>query len=147
MPAYTLIIHDLAQAHFAGDIASRVGVQIEIRSPAGGAANLGPALFQVIAMEIKKRHPGVVQAIILDCGCNPGLALSALRQGCRDICINASGEVRRKLTEIATAMNARLHDQPAASFDLGAFQNDNSDDYSGLNAALRNYFQEDPENG
>ena len=146
MPAHAVVIHDLVQALTAGDLASETGVQIEIRSPAEGAANIGPAVFQAIAAEVEKTHPGVAKAMILDCGSDPGLAMGALRQGCRDICINVSDEVLTKLNEIAAVLNARIHGPPKFMLDLGEIQKSHDDDRNALITALRDYFGKDAEN-
>ena len=143
MAAHSVIIHDLTQAHIAVDMASTIGVQLELRSPLGAAANIGPAVFQEIAKEIEQTRPDVVTAIILDCGSDAGLAMAALRQGCRDICINVPEEASKKIKAIAAVMTARLHDQATSPLDLGKICSSDKRDLIFLRTALRNFLCKD----
>ncbi len=131
------------------DWAKATDVRLEVRSPPGGASNLGPTVFQEIVKELEQTHSGIFTAIILDCGSDAGLAMAALRSGCRDICVDVPGEVRKKLTSIATALEARIHGQAELTLDLSILEEFESgeNDFHSLNSVLCNYFRKDPMHG
>ena len=146
MTTQTLIFHNLTQALAAGDVAETNGVRLELRSPPAGAANLGPGVFQKIANEVEQTHPGAISAMILDCGADAGSAMAALRQGCRDICVDVPDVVHKKLAAMAVALTGHLHDQASEALDLGSIQISDGNDLRSLKLAINNYLDKEPAN-
>ena len=120
MSIRSVIVHDLSQAHTATAQAIALGAPLELRSPPDGAAILGPAVFKAIADDLAQTHPGAASTMILDCGTNAGLAMAALRQGCKDICVDVPTETRAKIAAMAHAQSARLHGPVEIALDLAA---------------------------
>ena len=114
----SVIFHDLHQARTAAAHANAIGVRLELRSPPNGAATLGPGVFMAIADDLARTHPGAASSMILDCGTNAGLALAALRQGCKNICVNVPAETHAKIVTMAQAQSARLHGPVEIFLDL-----------------------------
>ena len=120
MSIISVIIHDLHQARAAVVQANAIGVQLELRSPSDGATILGPGVFKAIADDLAHTHPFAAPAVILDCGTNAGMAMAALRQGCKDICVNVPAKTHSKIAAIAQAQSARLHGPVDNALDLAA---------------------------
>ena len=144
MAVHVVIFHDLNQARAACDLAMKGGIQIELRSPPGGAEGMGPSVFNEIAKDLQRTHDGIISAIILDCGSNTGSALAAFRQGCKDICIDVSDEVRAKLESISTFMEVCIHDETTTGLNLGAIEKFDTDNPECFDHALQAYLSEDP---
>ena len=60
---------------------------------------------------------------ILDCGSEAGMALSAMRRGVKNIHCKTSGEVDRKLKQIAHKNYVTLHSIPKNTIDLNLVLN------------------------
>ena len=120
MSILSLIIHDLYQARAAVAQANAIGAQIELRSPPDGATILGPGVFKAIADNLTHTHPVAAPAMILDCGTNAGMAMAALRQGCKDICVDVPAKTHSKIAAMAQAQSARLHGPVDNALDLAA---------------------------
>ena len=142
MPGQTIIVHNLVQARTAIDFAISTHVEIELRSPSGGGKNLGPGIFKAIVDEIEKLYPENAIIMILDCGSDAGLAMSALRRGCRDICIQVSDEVEVKIRAIASALSANIHTRNKFELDLGCTGGTTKTDVREINSLLCAHFDE-----
>ena len=140
MPGQTVIVHDLFQARTAMDFSISTDVQMELRSPFGGGKNIGPGIFKAIVDELEKIYPGNGVIMILDCGSEPGLAMAALRRGCRDICIDVSDEVGVKIKAIAAALSAKIHERDNFELDLGSIGGITKNDINAINSLLRTHF-------
>ena len=140
MPGQTVIVHDLFQARTAMDFSISTDVQMELRSPFGGGKNIGPGIFKAIVDELEKIYPGNGVIMILDCGSEPGLAMAALRRGCRDICIDVSDEVGVKIKAIAAASSAKIHERNKFELDLGSIGGITKNDINTINSLLRTHF-------
>lgn len=142
MPAHAVIFHDMIQARAAAAAAAGGGVRLELRSPPGAASSLGPGVVQAIAEDVARRHPHLAAAVVLDCGGDAGLALAALRHGCRDICVDAAHKTRVKIVAIAQARSARVRRRTADALDLGLMHGGGED--KTMTAALHHYFKAEP---
>ena len=120
MSTRSVIFHDLPQARAAVAQADAIGAPVELRSPPNGAAIIGPGAFKAIADDLAQTHPGAASSMILDCGTNAGLAMAALRHGCKDICVDVPSETHSKIAAMAQAQSARLHDPVEIVLDLAA---------------------------
>ena len=140
MSIRSVIVHDLSQARAAAAQAIAIGAPLELRSPPDGAAILGPAVFKAIADDLAQTHPGAASTMILDCGTNAGLALAALRQGCKDICVDVPTETHAKIAAIAQAQSARIHGPVESALDLAAAADSRTADNQGQMKALLEQF-------
>ena len=144
MSTRSVIVHDLYQARAAATQANAIGAPVELRSPRNGAAILGPGVFKAIADDLARTHPGTASSMILDCGTNAGLAMAALRQGCKDICVDVPAETRAKIAAIAQAQSARLHGPVEIALDLAASANGGTpEDRNRMKASLEQFLRGD----
>ena len=144
MSTRSVIFHDLPQARAAVAQADAIGAPVELRSPPNGAAIIGPGAFKAIADDLAQTHPGAASSMILDCGTNAGLALAALRHGCKDICVDVRAETHAKIAAMAQAQSARLHDPVEIVLDLAATADGGtSEDRNRIEAVLEQFLQED----
>jgi len=140
----SVIVHDLPQARAAAAQAKAIGAPVELRSPPNGAAILGPGAFKAIADDLAQTHPGAASSMILDCGTNAGLAMAALRQGCKDICVDVPAETHAKIAAMAQAQSARLHGPVEIALDLAATADGGtSDDRNRMKALLEQFLRGD----
>ena len=144
MSTRSVIFHDLPQARAAAAQANAIGAPVELRSPPNGAAIIGPGAFKAIADDLAQTHPGAASSMILDCGTNAGLALAALRHGCKDICVDVRAETHAKIAAMAQAQSARLHGPVEIVLDLAATADGGtSEDRNRIEAVLEQFLQED----
>ena len=144
MSIRSVIVHDLSQARAAAAQAIAIGAPLELRSPPDGAAILGPAVFKAIADDLAQTHPGAASSMILDCGTNAGLAMAALRHGCKDICVDVPAETHAKIAAMAEAQSARLHGPVEIALDLAATPDGGtSEDQSRMKALIEQFLHGD----
>ena len=101
MSVVTIRVADLAQATQALEQARAEGVEARLVSAAEVTAFAGVGYWH--ALEVALGHP-----IVIDCGDDPGLAMAALRAGCRDLLFTGPEAVALKLEGMAAAQDARL---------------------------------------
>ena len=144
MSTRSVIVHDLPQARAAAAQANAIGAPVELRSPPNGAAILGPGAFKAIADDLAQTHPGAASSMILDCGTNAGLAMAALRHGCKDICVDVRAETHAKIAAMAQAQSARLHGPVEIVLDLAATDDGGtSEDRNRMKALLEQFLRGD----
>ena len=126
MKPRVIIIHSLNHARSAVAAAIQCETPVTIASAPFAAAYAGAVWFQKVvekaAAEQDGLPPGYVTAV-LDCGDEPGLALSALRQGMKVIRYGGSVASRRKITAIAAELGAELWHGKMDSLDLDGVNN------------------------
>jgi hypothetical protein len=112
----TIIVHSLDHALAALAAAEETGIAIRLMSAPGAAAQGGAAWFCALTAEARAAHPLAKAEMVLDCGQEPGLALSAIRAGTKAIRIKAPARIREKIAAIATASGSQLitHDRARA---------------------------------
>jgi hypothetical protein len=118
MTPRAVIIHSLAQARAALAAAERLDRPIILYSAEGAAAYGGAAWFRAVIAAAQAAHPRARCEAVLDCGDSAGLALAALREGCRAIVIRGAPALRRKLAAIAATTAARLDAGAGDALDL-----------------------------
>ena len=118
MAASAVIIHSVEHARAALAVAARLNRPIRIYSAEGAAAYAGAAWFLAVVAAAQSTHPDARCDAVLDCGDQPGLALAALRLGCRAIVLRGSPAARKKIAEIAQATAARLDRGARDALDL-----------------------------
>ena len=101
MSVATIRIADLAQATRALEQARAEGVEARLVSAAEVTAFAGVGYWH--ALELALGHP-----IVIDCGDDPGLAMAALRAGCRDLLFTGPEAVAVKLEGMAAQLGATL---------------------------------------
>ena len=103
MSVVTVRIADLAQARRA----LAAGGEVLLVTDREVTAFAGVGFWR--ALELELGHP-----VIVDCGEDAGLALAALRAGCRDLLFTGSEGTARRLEGIAAQLGAVLRHGPAA---------------------------------
>jgi hypothetical protein len=91
----------LGQAEAALQGGRAEGVEIVLVSAAEVTAFAGVGYWR--ALEEALDRP-----IVVDCGDDPGLAMAALRAGCRDLLFTGTAEIADRLEGMAAQLDARL---------------------------------------
>ena len=94
-----VVVHDRAQAEAALAAAEEVGAKIWLRSASDAAAYGGVGYLKALS-EL------VGHEIVVDCGDDAGLAMAALRTGCRRLAFSGKAAVSQRLAEMAAEMGA-----------------------------------------
>ena len=118
MTGRAIIVHDLDHAVGALRAAGELGVAVTLRSAPGAAAYLGAAVFRDIIKAAQAAHPGVAVTAVLDCADNPGLALNALREGVLAVRLEAPGDLKARVADIAAQLDGTLDEDDRAALDL-----------------------------
>lgn len=126
MKPRVIIIHSLDHARSAVTAAMQCGVPVTIASAPFAAAYAGALWFRKVVEKAVAEQDGLPPGhitTVLDCGDEPGLALSALRQGMKVICYNGTAASRGKITAIAAELGAELWHGKMDSLDLNGVNN------------------------
>ncbi len=118
MKARAVIVHNLEHARTAVKAAGALGVPAVLISAPMAAAYLGAAYFLEITARAMGEYPGASAVTVLDCGADAGLALGALRMGCKAIRFTGPGVVRKKIADIAAQMGAEVDNRTYRALDL-----------------------------
>ena len=96
-----IAVHDLDQARAALAVAEEAGVLVRLRSAPDAACYAGVGYLKALGDEVGHE-------LVIDCGDNAGLAMAALREGCRRLAFSGSAEVAQKLADMAVQIGAEL---------------------------------------
>ena len=111
MKPRVIIIHSLEHARAAVTAAAQCRAPVTISSAPFAAAYAGAIWFRkVVEKAVAERPdmpPGCVTAV-LDCGDEPGLAMSALRQGMKILHYSGNTASYRKIAAIAAELGAEV---------------------------------------
>ncbi len=118
MKAPAVIVHNLEHARAAVKAAGALGVPIVLISAPLAAAYAGAAYFREITARAMGEHPDASAACVLDCGSDAGLALGALRVGCKAVRFTGPAVVRKKIADIAAQMGAQVDNRAYRALDL-----------------------------
>ena len=113
-----IIVHSLAQALVAAEVAAALGRPLTLRSAAGAGGTVGVGWFASLGAVLSERHPDLELTLVLDCADEAGTALGALRRGLKAVRIAGPPEVRAKLAALAETYGARLDDDERPCLDL-----------------------------
>jgi hypothetical protein len=102
-----IAVHGLDQARAALTAAEEVGVPIQLRSAPDAAHYAGVGYLKALGDEVG-------HDLVIDCGDDAGLAMAALREGCRRLAFSGSEEVAHKLAEMAEQLGAELRHETTA---------------------------------
>jgi hypothetical protein len=103
-----IVVHDLAQARAAVAAAADAGCAIELRSAPGAAAYAGVGYLKALGA-------AVGHELLIDCGDDPGIAMAALRAGCRRLSFAGDAAMAQRLAEMAEQVGAVLAHETTAS--------------------------------
>jgi hypothetical protein len=92
-------VHDLEQARAALATAAELGCAIGLRSAPGAAAYAGVGYLKALGDLLGAE-------LVVDCGDDVGIAMAALRTGCRRLAFSGGAEVAGRLAEMAEQIDA-----------------------------------------
>ena len=96
-----IAVHDLDQARAALAAAEEASVLLRLRSAPDAAGYAGVGYLKALGDEVGHE-------LVIDCGDDAGLAMAALREGCRRLAFSGSAEVAQKLADMAVQIGAEL---------------------------------------
>lgn len=94
-----VVVHDRAQAEAALAAAEELGCAILLRSAPDAAAYAGVGYLKALGDLVDHE-------IVIDCGDDAGLAMAALRTGCRRLAFSGPAAVSQRLAEMAAEAGA-----------------------------------------
>lgn len=97
----SVVVRSLVEAQAALDAAAELGLGLRLISDTDIAALAGPAFIRALSELVRKE-------IIVDCGKDAGLALSAMRVGCRQLLFSGSSEAHARLADIAGQLGGEV---------------------------------------
>jgi len=102
-----VVVHDRAQAEAALAAAEKVGCAVWLRSAPDAAGYAGVGWLKALS-------DALGHEIVIDCGEDAGLAMAALRTGCRRLAFSGPAAVSQRLAEMAAELGAwyRYEAQP-----------------------------------
>jgi fructose/tagatose bisphosphate aldolase len=107
-PLTVVVFHDLGQARAALAAAAECGRPVTLRTAPGAAAYAGPAYLKRVVETAIAEHPGAGSDAVIDCGDDPGVALTALRLGWRRLLFDGHRETGAKLADMAAQLGAEV---------------------------------------
>jgi hypothetical protein len=115
-----IIIHSLAQAIAALNVATRAGRAIVLASAPDAGGYVGPGWFGALIAAAREAVPGARFSALLDCGDNVGAALAAIRLEIEGVVFIGRADVAGRLADIARQHGVRFEtDRWATALDLG----------------------------
>jgi acyl-CoA reductase-like NAD-dependent aldehyde dehydrogenase len=115
-----IIIHSLAQAIAALNVAARAGRAIVLTSAPDAGGYVGPGWFGALIAAAREAVPEARFSALLDCGDNVGAALAAIRSEAEGIVFTGRADVAGRLADIARQHGVRFEtDRWATALDLG----------------------------
>ena len=115
-----IIIHSLAQAIAALNVAARAGRAIVLASAPDAGGYVGPGWFGALIAAARVAVPGARFSALLDCGDNVGAALAAIRLEIEGVVFIGRADVAGRLGDIARQHGVRFEtDRWATALDLG----------------------------
>jgi hypothetical protein len=111
-----VVVHSLAAARAALAAAKAEGVRaVMLVSPPGAATYMGVGFFAALADAARAEFPEIAIEAAMDCGDDPGWALSALRMGFNAVVLRGNLRARARVAAIAREMGARVFRQAPRS--------------------------------
>jgi hypothetical protein len=109
-----IVVHSLEQARAALGVACALRVAVELRSAPDAAAYAGVGYLKALG-----EFAG--QELLIDCGDDAGLAMAALRTGCRRLVFSGPADLAVRLADMAAELGAdfRHETTPPARLELG----------------------------
>ena len=107
------VVRSLAEARAV--LGASAGAEFVLVSPPGAAGYLGVGYFAALVDAARAEFPGSAIEAVMDCGDDPGWALSALRMGFKTIVLRGDRRARARVAAIARAMGAHVVTRPPGS--------------------------------
>lgn len=115
-----IIIHSLAQAIAALNVAARAGRAIVLTSAPDAGGYVGPGWFGALIAAAREAVPEARFSALLDCGGNVGAALAAIRSEAEGVVFTGRADAGGRLADIARQHGVRFEtDRWATVLDLG----------------------------
>jgi CO dehydrogenase/acetyl-CoA synthase alpha subunit len=111
------VIHDLEQGRAALATAEELGRSIQLRSALGAAAYVGVGYLKALG-------DALGQELMIDCGDDAGIAMAALRTGCRRLSFSGTEDLAERLSEMAEQLEAVVVHETTASVMLESLPGD-----------------------
>ena len=109
LPRRIAVVPSLAAARAALAAARADAARaVSLVSPPGAAAYLGVGYFAALAEAARDEFPEIAIEAVMDCGDDPGWALSALRMGFSAVVLRGNAGARARVAAIARATGARV---------------------------------------
>ncbi len=105
---HVAIVHSLAAARAAVEAGRQRGMPVVLVSPPGAAAYLGVGFFAALVEAVRAEFPDAAVEAVMDCGDDPGFALSALRMGFKTVVLRGNPRARARVAAIARVIGADL---------------------------------------
>ena len=93
------MIHDLEQGRAALATAEELGRSIQLRSAPGAVAYAGVGYLKALG-------DALGEELTIDCGDDAGIAMAALRTGCRRLSFSGTEDLAERLSEMADQLDA-----------------------------------------
>jgi hypothetical protein len=103
-----IIIHSLAQAIAALNVAARAGRPIVLASAPDAGGSVGPGWFGALIAAAREAVPEAQLSALLDCGDNVGAALAAIRSEVEGVVFIGRADVAGRLAGIALQHGVRF---------------------------------------
>jgi fructose/tagatose bisphosphate aldolase len=104
-----VVVHSLAAARAALAAAKAEGARaVMLVSPRDAAAYMGVGFFAALADAARAEFPEIAIEAAMDCGDDPGWALSALRMGFNAVVLRGNPRARTRVAAIARMVGARV---------------------------------------
>jgi hypothetical protein len=114
-----IVIHSLAQAIAALNVAARAGRAIVLASAPDAGGYVGPGWFGALIAAARGAVPEARFSALLDCGDNVGAALAAIRSEIEGVVFIGRADVAGRLADIARQHGVRFEtDRGATALDL-----------------------------
>ena len=113
-----VVVHSLDHARAALKTAAGLKIPVTLLSPPLAAAYMGAGYFHALIEEARAEFPDVPLIAVLDCGDEPGLALSALRAGIKTVRFTGPKATAKRLAEIAEKQGVALIRTEIEALDL-----------------------------
>lgn len=106
----TFVVHNLADAKRALEIAVQSGTNVTLVSAPSAASLLGPRVFNemISAAMSEVACDDILVDVVIDCGDTVGPALRAISEGSQHIITHAPDNVADKVSKIAAQSNVRV---------------------------------------
>jgi len=108
-----VVVGSLAEVRAA--LAAAPSAKVVMVSPPGAAGYLGVGFFAALVDAARAEFPGSAIEAVMDCGDDPGWALSALRMGFKTIVLRGDRRARARVAAIARVMGAHVVSRPPRS--------------------------------
>jgi hypothetical protein len=116
---HALIFHSFDHVRAALSAARDLNQPLLLLTAPGAAAAVGADVLKVMVDDAAALVPGATFDVLIDCGSQPGTAMSALRAGWRHLAFQGDAVVQPKIADLARQLGAVLETALPPARDLG----------------------------